>query len=43
MSLTRAERAAPRHKNYDQKRRHTNKRPYLYTTIITQGSLRIIL
>jgi hypothetical protein len=43
MSLTRAEKAAPRYKNYDKKKRYTDKRPYLYITIITQGSLRIIL
>jgi hypothetical protein len=43
MGLTRAERAAPRYKNYDQRKRYTDKRPYLYTIIITQGSLRTIL
>jgi hypothetical protein len=42
MGLTRAKKAAPRYKDYDQERRHTNKRPYLYITVITQGSLRTI-
>jgi hypothetical protein len=41
MDLTRAKKAASKYKDYDQERRHTNKRPYLYITIITQGSLRI--
>jgi hypothetical protein len=43
MGLTRAEKAAPRHKDYDQERRHTYGRPYLYTTVTTKGSLRTIL
>jgi hypothetical protein len=43
MSLTRAEKAAPRYKDYDQRKRHIDKRPYLYTTVITKGSLRTIL
>jgi hypothetical protein len=41
MGLTRAKKATPKYKNYDQKRRHIYRRPYLYITIITQGSLRI--
>jgi hypothetical protein len=43
MGLTRAERVAPRYKNYDQGRRHTYGRSHLYITIITQGNFRIIL
>jgi hypothetical protein len=43
MGLTRAERAAPRYKDYDQKKRYINGRPYLYITVITQGNLRTIL
>jgi hypothetical protein len=43
MSLTRVKKTASRYKDYDQKKRHTNKRPYLYTTVITQESLRTIL
>jgi hypothetical protein len=42
INLTRAKRAVPRYKNYDQERRYTYKRPYLYITVITQRSLRII-
>jgi hypothetical protein len=41
MGLTRAKRAAPRYKDYDQGKRHINKRPYLCIIIITQESLRI--
>jgi hypothetical protein len=43
MSLTRAKRAAPRYKNYDQERRYINERPYLYIIVITYVNLRIIL
>jgi hypothetical protein len=41
MGLKRVKKAAPRYKNYDQRKRHIYKRPHLYITIITQGNLRI--
>jgi hypothetical protein len=43
MGLTRAERTAPRYKDYDQKKRYIYKRPHLYIIVTTQGNLRIIL
>jgi hypothetical protein len=43
MGLTRVKRAVPKYKDYDQKRRYINERPYLYIIVITQGSFRIIL
>jgi hypothetical protein len=43
MGLTRVKKVAPRYKDYDQKRRHINRRPYLYITVIPQGNLRTTL
>jgi hypothetical protein len=42
MGLTRAKKTIPKYKDYDQERRHIYKRSYLYITVITQESFRII-